>query len=79
MEQTLKIESNIPIPERTKRGCSSICADLIKKMKVGDSVLIADKQQSKRFRAALYNHGYKPVQRKTEGGTRFWKMDKGSS
>ena len=69
----MKIDKNVPIPERYKSKWRKLADD----MEAGDSVLIADISSTTRMRDAINDAGYKAVQRCEEtGGYRMWKLEK---
>lgn len=69
-----KIESDIPIPERTA-GRSGIWKNLVKQMHCGDSVMVPTRKNANSLRAAIMNQGNKPVIRKEGNAFRVWKME----
>ena len=70
----LKIEHGIPIPKE-RRGRGFHWKDLADNMIEGDSVLVQG-IQANHLRHAIYRTGYVAVQRKTQEGTRVWKLGK---
>lgn len=67
MNNTLVIESNIPLPE-PERG---LFATTFKKMKVGDSVLFPGERKS--YSSLAKQLGGTVATRKEEGGIRVWR------
>jgi hypothetical protein len=70
-----KIESNVPVPDRTRRGRWS---KLAIEMKVGDSVLVSEHKEAMGLRNALWKLGFKAITRHlvNEKHTRVWKIER---
>ena len=66
----IKIESGVEIPRPNHRGKWK---NLVKEMRVGDSVLVDGQSPRLSLVAALKKAGFKGVSRQTDGGIRVWK------
>lgn len=69
-----KIEKNIPISAHGHNGSGHL-TNLVRKMEVGDSVLVKDRKKANSLTLTLQRLGYKSVTRKVDGGIRVWKME----
>jgi len=69
-----KIEKNIPISAHGHNG-SGYLTNLVKKMEVGDSVLVKDRKKANSLTLTLRRLGYKSVTRKINNSIRVWKME----
>lgn len=71
----LTIEENIPVPSQIGvRGGKY--ADVLSKMKVGDSVVLSNQKDVSNFRTLIHSRRLRPVQRKLKDGTiRIWMLD----
>ena len=71
----LTIEENIPVPSQIGvRGGKY--ADVLSKMKVGDSVVLSNQKDVNNLKALIHSRGLRPVQRKLKDGTiRVWMLD----
>ena len=69
----LTIEENIPVPSQIGGGKY---ADVLSKMKVGDSVVLSTQKDVSNFRTLIHSRRLRPVQRKLKDGTiRVWMLD----
>ena len=69
----LTIEKNIPVPSQIGGGKY---ADVLSKLKVGDSVVLSTQKDVSNFRTLIHFRRLRPVQRKLRDGTiRVWMMD----
>ena len=60
----LKVDKHVPFPTKGKRAFWSKFADVVLSMEVGDSVLVANKQEAAALRNCITRHlGKKPIQR----------------
>jgi len=71
----LTIDENVPVPSQIGvRGGKY--ADVLSKMKVGDSVILSDQKEVSNFRTLIHSRRLRPVQRKLKDGTiRVWMLD----
>ena len=67
-----KIEKNIPITKQYRKG---VWKDLVEKMEIGDSVLIANRASANALRIVMKRFGYKQVTRTEGNKIRVWKME----
>jgi len=78
MNDTLKIDIGIPIPPRKER--KGTYKEIIKKMKVGDSVLLETKNKASAFLITAKRVGKKAISREVEEdgvhGFRVWLVAK---
>lgn len=72
MDEEIKIDKGIPIP-RDSKGRPKINLNLLRAMKVGDSVLV-DTKKAKSLYSASSVAGVKLSMRRVEGGTRVWRI-----
>lgn len=74
---TLKIERNIPIPNRGSGPGRNASEEtkLALKMKPGDSILCPNEVIYKRIIKALSNNKLSYVSRRTDDGYRVWRVD----
>jgi hypothetical protein len=70
---TIQIDKNIPIPEPANQG--SYATD-VRRMEIGDSVLVLTKKEAKGVAQAIRNAGFKQTSRNVDGGIRVWKMER---
>ncbi len=69
-----KIEKNIPISEHGHNGSGHL-TKIIRKMEVGDSVVVKNRKRANSFTLTIKRLGYKAVTRKVDNGIRVWKME----
>lgn len=69
--KTMKIDKNVPIPAKSKKGKNDFVAD----MKVGESFLVADAKQKDNMRFAFRYRGLNCTVRKVPEGYRIWRSE----
>ena len=69
--KTMKIDKNVPIPAKSKKGKNDFVAD----MKVGESFLVDDAKQKDNMRFAFRYRGLNCTVRKVPEGYRIWRSE----
>lgn len=69
----MNIDKGIPIPDIRPQANY---AEDVRKMEVGDSVLLKTPREAKSFSQCLRNAGFGQVTRKSTEGYRVWKAEK---
>lgn len=69
----LKIDTNIPLPDRGT-GSTDEFSKTAAKMKVGDSVLVKNITEAHKLRQALNSHNKRASRRKEGTGFRVWRI-----
>ena len=67
----MKIDKNVPIPAKSKKGKNDFVAD----MKVGESFLVDDAKQKDNMRFAFRYRGLNCTVRKVPEGYRIWRSE----
>lgn len=71
---TIRIEKNVPIPDRIYNQVEGEWARIIDQMTEGDSVWISNERDAKRLYQAMHNRKIKSATRKEGSGYRVWRL-----